>query len=79
MEGFAHLLQWGASGKRCDICHKGSGCTASIISHIEFTQAQTEVRETFLGDFAGQLISAVLWLISAVAYTWKSFFLGNSS
>src|ERR1035437_7595808 len=93
MEGVAHLLQWGASGKRYDICHRGSACglgrnvhdksharrdqVASIISAMEITQAQREVRETFLGGFAGQLVSAVLWLTSAVACTWKSFFLGE--
>jgi hypothetical protein len=44
---------------------------------MEITQAQRDVRETFLGGFAGQLVSAVLWFISAAVCSWKSFFLGG--
>jgi hypothetical protein len=36
---------------------------------MEITQAQKDVRETFLGGFAGQLVSAVLWGTSAAACT----------
>jgi hypothetical protein len=46
-------------------------------ARMEITQAQRDVRETFLGGFAGQLVSAVLWFISAAACSWKSFFLGE--
>lgn len=34
------------------------------------TDAQREVRRVFRGGFMGQLVSGVLWLISAVAGTW---------
>jgi len=43
---------------------------------MEITQAQEDVRRTFLGGFAGQLVSAVLWGISAAACTWYSLHLG---
>src|ERR1017187_4105377 len=44
---------------------------------MEITQAQKDVRETFLGGFAGQLVSAVLWGTSAAACTWHSLHLGE--
>ena len=44
---------------------------------MEITQAQEDTRNTFLGGFAGQLISAVLWGISAAACTWHSLRLGE--
>lgn len=44
---------------------------------MEFAQAQKDVRDTFLGGFAGQLVSAVLWGTSAAACTWYSFHLGE--
>lgn len=44
---------------------------------MEITQAQDDVRETFLGGFAGQLVSAVLWGTSAAACTWHSFHLAE--
>jgi len=44
---------------------------------MEISQAQKDVRETFLGGFAGQLVSAVLWGLSAAACTWHSFRLGE--
>ncbi len=40
---------------------------------MELAQAQKDVRDTFLGGFAGQLVSAVLWGTSAAACTWYSF------
>jgi hypothetical protein len=43
---------------------------------MELAQAQKDVRDTFLGGFAGQLVSAVLWGISAAACTWHSLHLG---
>jgi len=44
---------------------------------MEITQAQKDVREVFLGGFAGQLVSAALWGASAAACTWHSFRLGE--
>ena len=44
---------------------------------MEITQAQKDVRETFLGGFAGQFVSAVLWGTSAAACTWHSLHLGE--
>jgi hypothetical protein len=46
-------------------------------STMEIYQAQADVRRTFLGGFAGQLVSAVLWGISAAACTWHSLHLGE--
>lgn len=40
---------------------------------MEIAKAQKDVRETFIGGFAGQLVSAALWFISAAACTWQSF------
>jgi hypothetical protein len=39
---------------------------------MEIAEAQKDVRNTFLGGFAGQLVSAVVWGISAAACTWSS-------
>ncbi len=44
---------------------------------MEIAQAQADVRRTFLGGFAGQLVSAVLWAASAAACTWHSLYLGE--
>lgn len=44
---------------------------------MEIAQAQKDVRTTFLGGFAGQLVSAVLWGTSAAACTWHSLYLGG--
>ena len=44
---------------------------------MELAQAQKDVRDTFLGGFAGQLVSAVLWGISAAACTWHSLHWGE--
>src|ERR1035441_8789750 len=44
---------------------------------MEITQAQKDVRDTFLGGFTGQLVSAVLWGTSAAACTWHSLHLGE--
>jgi hypothetical protein len=44
---------------------------------MEIAQAQRDVRETFLGGFAGQLVSAALWCVSAAACTWHSLRLGG--
>jgi hypothetical protein len=44
---------------------------------MEITQAQKDVRNTFAGGFTGQLVSAVLWGISAAARTWRSLHFGE--
>lgn len=44
---------------------------------MEIKQAQKDVRDTFLGGFAGQLVSGVLWASSAAATTWHSLRLGE--
>jgi hypothetical protein len=44
---------------------------------MQIRQAQNDVRETFLGGFAGQLVSAVLWCTSAAFCTWHSLRLGG--
>ena len=44
---------------------------------MDIAQAQEDVRKTFLGGFAGQLVSAVLWATSAAACTWYSLYLGG--
>jgi hypothetical protein len=44
---------------------------------MKITQAQNDVRETFLGGFAGQLVSSLLWGASAAACTWQSLHLGE--
>jgi len=37
---------------------------------VDVREAQLEVRRTFLGGFAGQLVSGLLWLVSAGFATW---------
>ena len=44
---------------------------------MEIVQAQKDVRDTFLGGFAGQLVAAVPWGASAAACTWRSLHLGE--
>lgn len=44
---------------------------------MEISQAQADVRYTFLGGFAGQFVSALLWGSSAAACTWHSLRLGE--
>ncbi len=44
---------------------------------MEITQAQKDVRETFLGGFAGQLVAGTLWTVSAAACTWSSLHLAE--
>jgi hypothetical protein len=44
---------------------------------MELAQAQRDVQETFIGGFAGQLVSAVLWFASASACTWHSLRVGG--
>ena len=44
---------------------------------MEIAQAQKDVRETFLGGFAGQFVSGTVWLLSSVACTWHSFRTGE--
>ena len=40
---------------------------------MDITQAQRDVRTTFLGGFAGQLVSSAIWFLSSASYTWRSF------
>jgi hypothetical protein len=44
---------------------------------MEILQAQKDVRETFMGGFAGQIVSATVWGASAAACTWHSLQLGE--
>jgi hypothetical protein len=44
---------------------------------MEIVNAQKDVRKTFMGGFAGQLVSAVLWCASAAACTLHSLRLGE--
>lgn len=39
---------------------------------LTIEQAQRDVRTTFAGGFAGQLVSGLLWLLSAALGTWSS-------
>jgi hypothetical protein len=39
---------------------------------VDISDAQEEVRSVFLGGFAGQLVSSLVWLVSAVLATWRS-------
>jgi hypothetical protein len=47
------------------------------MAFMDIAQAKKDVRDTFLGGFAGQLVSAVLWGGSAAACTWYSLHLGE--
>jgi hypothetical protein len=40
---------------------------------VEIAQAQRDVRRTFIGGFAGQLVSSGVWFLSAASATWLSF------
>jgi hypothetical protein len=44
---------------------------------MQIIDAQRDVRETFMGGFAGQLVSSVVWGASAAACTWHSLRLGE--
>jgi hypothetical protein len=39
---------------------------------VNISDAQRDVRSVFLGGFAGQLVSSLVWLLSAVFATWRS-------
>jgi hypothetical protein len=39
---------------------------------MQIAEAQSDVRSTFVGGFAGQLVSGGVWLLSAGAGTWVS-------
>jgi hypothetical protein len=39
---------------------------------VEISDAQRDVRSVFLGGFAGQLVSSLVWLVSAILATWHS-------
>jgi len=49
----------------------------AMISVMEIINAQRDVRETFMGGFAGQLVSAIVWGASAAVCTWHSLRLGE--
>ncbi len=40
---------------------------------MEISAAQRDVRTTFLGGFAGQLVSSLVWFASAACMTWSTF------
>jgi hypothetical protein len=40
---------------------------------MEIMQAQRDVRITYLGGFAGQIVSSGVWFLSAIGATWFSF------
>jgi hypothetical protein len=44
---------------------------------MQIIDAQKDVRETFMGGFAGQLVSATAWGASGAACTWHSLRLGE--
>ena len=46
--------------------------TAQAAHSMRIDDAQREVRTVFMGGFAGQLVSGVLWLVSAALATWVS-------
>lgn len=39
---------------------------------MQIADAQRDVRQTFIGGFAGQLVSSLIWAASAAACTWHS-------
>lgn len=39
---------------------------------MKIIEAQREMRTRFVGGFYGQLVSSLLWLLSAILATWKS-------
>jgi hypothetical protein len=43
---------------------------------VEISAAQRDVRTTFAGGFAGQLVSAIIWGVSAACATWYSHTVG---
>jgi hypothetical protein len=42
------------------------------MNDMTVTEAQRDVRTTFVGGFAGQLVSGTIWLLSAATATWWS-------
>src|SRR5437763_16925347 len=44
---------------------------------MEITAAQKDVREIFMGGFAGHMVAAVLWGASGAACVWHSLLLGE--
>lgn len=44
-----------------------------MIPIMEISQAQRDVRTTFIGGFAGQLVTSAIWFLSAASLTWWSF------
>ncbi|HEX4006155.1 MAG TPA: hypothetical protein VHX60_08270 [Acidobacteriaceae bacterium] len=46
--------------------------TAAASPLLTIADAQRDVRRTFLGGFAGQLVAGLIWLFSAALGTWAS-------
>jgi hypothetical protein len=44
-----------------------------MLAIMEIVEAQRDVRTTFMGGFAGQLVSSGVWFLSAASFTWFSF------
>jgi hypothetical protein len=39
---------------------------------VNISGAQREIRSVFLGGYAGQLVSSLVWFLSAALATWQS-------
>jgi hypothetical protein len=46
---------------------------------MSITESQREMRAAFLGGFAGQLVSGIIWLVAAALGTWLSPLAGMSA
>src|ERR1700692_3987554 len=44
-----------------------------MLTIMEIIEAQKDVRTTYMGGFAGQLVSSGVWFASAASFTWCSF------
>jgi hypothetical protein len=44
-----------------------------MLAIMEIVEAQRDVRTTFMGGFAGQLVTSGVWFLSAASFTWFSF------
>jgi hypothetical protein len=52
--------------------HSPHPSAQAIINSMHIAEAQRDVRSTFYGGFAGQLVSSLVWLASAILATWVS-------
>ena len=55
-----------------DNFHSPTPLPASEDKSMQIADAQRDVRTTFLGGFPGQLVSALIWLASAILATWST-------